>query len=195
MSPGAAERIYRLLLRAYPSAFRAEYGREMVLLFRDQCRESDVRTVGFWAAVIWDVARSAPALRVEAWRENTKPIEVIMKLAAMLTVLLGVYGVLGAAVEWVAGSRQPMSDTHVLAIVLGIFASVLLLAAGVAILRGTGGRHAARLALFASLVTIVAARLLFPWMSVFHQIVGFGLPIALLIALYWPRRASPAGAA
>ena len=40
----SAEPIYRLLLRAYPPDFRAEYGREMVLLFRDQCRESDVRT-------------------------------------------------------------------------------------------------------------------------------------------------------
>ncbi len=40
MSPAAAERIYRLLLRAYPPDFRAEYGREMVLLFRDQCRRA-----------------------------------------------------------------------------------------------------------------------------------------------------------
>ena len=65
----SAERIYRLLLRAYPPDFRAEYEREMVLLFRDQCQESDVRTLGFWAAVICDVARSAPALRAAAWRE------------------------------------------------------------------------------------------------------------------------------
>src|SRR6266851_679032 len=126
----SAERIYRLLLRAYPPDFRAEYGREMVLLFRDQCQESDVRTVGFWAAVICDVARSAPALRAAAWRarvsETTRTIEVTMKLAAML----------------------------------------------------------------ASLVMIVAARLLFPWMSIFSQLVGFGLPVALLIALYWPRKPS-----
>src|SRR5436309_12214321 len=100
----SAERIYRLLLRAYPPDFRAEYGREMVLLFRDQCRESDVRTIRFWAAVIWDVARSAPALRAEAWRENTRTMEVIMKLASILTVLLGVFGIVGAVVEWVAGS-------------------------------------------------------------------------------------------
>src|SRR6266545_3258203 len=55
----SAESIYRLLLRAYPPDFRAEYEREMVLLFRDLCRESDVRTVGFWARVLCDVARSA----------------------------------------------------------------------------------------------------------------------------------------
>ncbi len=196
MSPAAAERIYRLLLRAYPPDFRAEYGREMVLLFRDQCQESDVRTIGFWAAVIRDVARSAPALRLEAWRENPKPIEVIMKLAAMLTVLLGVFAVVGAANEWVAGSKQAMAGTHVLSVVLGILASVLLLGAAVAILSGTQrSRQTARLALLASLVIVVAARLLHPWMSIFAQLVGFGLPVALLIALYWPRRTFPAGAA
>src|SRR5438046_9508567 len=102
----SAERIYRLLLRAYPPDFRAEYGREMVLLFRDQCRESDVRTLGFWTAVIYDVARSAPALRMEAWRRNTRTMEVIMKLAAILTVLLGVLGIANAVVDWVAGSKR-----------------------------------------------------------------------------------------
>ena len=83
----SAERIYRLLLRAYPPAFRAEFGREMVLVFRDQCRDGDVRTLGFWVRVFWDVVRSAPALRAEA----TRTVEVIMKLAAILTVLLGVF--------------------------------------------------------------------------------------------------------
>ncbi|HMG19146.1 MAG TPA: hypothetical protein VK573_10505 [Gemmatimonadales bacterium] len=197
----SAEHIYRLLLRAYPPEFRAKYGREMALLFRDQCRESDVRTLGFWVAVIGDVARSAPTLRVEAWRarasENTQTMEVIMKLAAMLTLLLGgVIGILNAAVEWVAASQQSISGTHEVSLVLGALASALLLAAGVAILNRTQrGRQAARLAVLTSLVLIVAARLLFPWMSIFSQLIGIGLPVVLLIALYWPRRASPLGTA
>lgn len=193
MSPAAAERIYRLLLHAYPPDFRAEYGREMVLLFRDQCRESDRRSFGFWARVFWDIARSAPALRMESWRQNTQTMEVIMKLTAILTVLLGVLGIANAVVEWVAGSTGAIDGTYVLAVVLGVFASALLLAAGIAILLRRP--QAARLALFASLVSVVAARLLFPWMSIFSQLIGFGLPVALLIALYWPRRVSPAGAA
>ncbi len=119
-----------------------------------------------------------------------------MKLAAMLTVLLGVLGILNAVVEWVAGSTGTIQGTHALSLGLGVFASALLLTAGVALLRPTqGGRQVARLALFASLVMIVAARLLFPWMSVFSQLVGIGLPAALLIALYWPRKSSPLGAA
>jgi len=191
----SAERIYRLLLRAYPPDFRAEYGREMVLVFRDQCRESDVRTVGFWARVLCDVARSAPALRAEAWRarmsDSTRTLEVIMKLAAVLTVLVGLFGVLNAVVEWVAGSKGAIDGRYVIAVVLGGFASVLLLGAGVAILLETRwGRQPARLAPFASLVSMAAAGLLFPWMSIFSQLVGFGLPVALLIALYWPRKPS-----
>src|SRR5712691_5464636 len=195
----SAERIYRLLLRAYPPDFRAEYEREMVLLFRDQCRESDVRTLGFWAADIWDIARSAPARRAEAWwtpgRENTRTIGGIMKFAAMLAVLVGVFGILNAMVEWGAALTGTTGGMHALALVLGVFASALLLGAGAAILRPTQrGRQAARLALLASLVMSVAARLLHPWMSIFSQLVGIGLPVAFLIALYLPRRASPAGA-
>ena len=190
-----AERMYLLLLRGYPPEFRAKYGREMVLLFRDQCRDGDVRSVGFWAMVFYDVARSAPALRVEAWRrrasENTQTVEVIMKIAGMLTVLLAGFGVVGAVGEWVAGSKGAMGGSYVLAVILGVLASVLLLGAGVAILLGTRwGRPRVRLALFASLAMAVAARLLFPWMSIFSQLVGFGLPVALLIALYWPSKTS-----
>lgn len=196
MSPATAERIYGLLLRSYPPAFRAEYGREMLLLFRDQCREGDVRTPGFWARVLSDIIRSAPALRLEAWRENITTTEVIMKLAAALTVLLALFGIVGIGAEWVAGSKHPMTGAWVLAVALGMIGSVLLLAAAVAILsRAPRGRQVARVALLASLVMGVAARLLFPWMGVAAQLIGIGLPLGLLIALYWPRRVSPAGAA
>jgi len=114
-----------------------------------------------------------------------------MKIAGMLTVLLAAFVIVGAVGEWVAGSKGAVDGRYVLAVVLGVFASVLLLGAGVAILLGTRwGRQPARIALFASLVSAVAARLLFPWMSIFSQLVGFGLPVALLIALYWPSKTS-----
>ena len=109
-----------------------------------------------------------------------------MKLAALLTVLLGAFGILGARNEWGAASQH--AGTYVLAIVLGVAASLLLLGAGVAILFQK--RQAARLALVASLACFVAARLVFPWMSIFLQLIGFVLPVGLLIALYWPRKPS-----
>ena len=192
----SAERIYRLLLLVYPPEFRAEYEREMVLLFRDQCRDNDARTLGFWARVLGDVVRSAPALRLEAWLENTKTIEVIMKLAAVVTVLLALFGIVGIGGEWVAGSKQPMTGAWVLAVALGMLGSVLLLAAAIALLtRAQRGRQLARLALLVSLVMGVAARLLFPWMGIFAQLVGIGLPAGLLIALFWSRKSSTLGAA
>jgi hypothetical protein len=194
--PAAAERMYRRLLHAYPPAFRAEYGREMTLLFRDQCREGDVGTLRFWMAVIWDVARSAPALRTEAWRarggQNTRTLGAIMKIAAMLTVLLGAFGALGAVADGVAGQRQGFGGTHLLSVVLGGLAGALLLVAGVALLRRTSSsRQTATVAALASLVIVVVARLVFPWMSIFSQLVAIGVPIALLIALHWPGRRGP----
>ena len=65
-----AERAYRLLLRAYPAAFQAEYGREMLLHFRDLRRAAAPAraALDFWGDVLWDVVRSAPALRAQDWR-------------------------------------------------------------------------------------------------------------------------------
>ena len=184
-----AMRIYRVLLRAYPAEFRAEYGREMELAFRDLCRDNDARTFGFWARVGWDILRSAPALRVEA----TRTVEVPMKVAALFTVLVGLFGIQGEVREWVAASRQPMGGSYVLSIALGIAATLLLLAATIAILLGQ--RRAARLPLIVSLVCFLVARVAFPWMGIFVQLVGFGIPVALLIALYWPRKTTTLGTA
>jgi hypothetical protein len=186
----AAERIYRVLLRAYPREFRAEYGREMLQVFRDQCRDNDTRTLSFWAGVLGDVVRSAAAQRIEAWREYIKMMEVIMKPVAILAVLLGLLGIANAVVEWSAGGSG--TTAHTLALIFAVGAGVLLFVAGAAIARGV---RAGRLALLASVVLIVASRLLHPWMGIFAQLVGIGLPVVLLIALYWPRKPSTFGAA
>ena len=45
-----SEKIYSLLLRLYPSHFRARYGSEALQLFRDRLRDEK----GFWASVrLW----------------------------------------------------------------------------------------------------------------------------------------------
>ncbi len=190
--PTAADRIYRLLLRAYPPVFRAEYGREMTQLFRDQCRAGDASSIGFWMIALWDVAQSAPALRVDAWRargcESTRTLGETMKLVAMLTVLLGMFGALSSVAEGVAGGRQGFGGTFLIAVVLGAVAGALLLVAGVAALRGTpSARQMASRAALASLVVFLLARLVFGWMSIFSQLVGIALPLAILAVLRAPR--------
>jgi hypothetical protein len=57
------ERIYRVLLKAYPATFYREYGEPMMQLFRDQLREA-VRTrqlLRFFGRIIADLVRTAPA--------------------------------------------------------------------------------------------------------------------------------------
>jgi hypothetical protein len=186
-------RIYRFLLRAYPPVFRAEYGPEMTQLFRDQCRMGDAGSLSFWTHLLWDVAQSAPALRVDAWRarghESTRTLGVIMKLIATLSALLGVFGAVSAVAEGVLGMRQGFGGSYLAAVILGLLAGALLLVAGVGALRGSGpGRRTASRAAIASLVAFLLARLVFGWMSIFAQLVGIVLPLAILAALHWPRR-------
>jgi hypothetical protein len=185
----AADRAYRILLRAYPRTFRATYEDEMVLVFHDQRRERGAASARFWLEMVWDVVCSAPALRAEAWRrqrsESSSTLEGIMKIVVMLTVVLGVYGAVAAVIEVVAASNLGMLDaSYLLAVVLGGLAAALLLTAGVAVRRGTpSGRQTAMLAALASLIVVVAARFVHPWMSIFSQLVGIGVPIVLLVAL------------
>lgn len=194
----SAERIYCLLLRAYPRGFRSEYGREMTLIFRDEFRCRDAAALGFWIAIVCDVARSAPSMWMDALRtrmnDYTRIVEVIMKLAGMVAVLLGAYGVVNAFAEAVPGMRGTPGGAYILAVVLAIIGAALLLTAGAALLRSpVSGRHTASVASLASLVTVAIARLLHPWMSLLALIVGIALPIALLAALQWPNTQSDHG--
>jgi len=191
-----AERVYCLLLRTYPETFRSEYGREMTLIFRDAYRARDGTPLGFWLAIVWDVARSATSVWVDVLcargTEYSQTFEGIMKIAGMMAVLIGVYGTVSALAEAGAGMRATLQANHILSVVLGIVAAALLLLAGAALLRRpVSGERAATIASMASLAIILIARLAHPWMSVFSQLVGFGLPIALLAAMHWPQRRGP----
>ena len=53
----SSERIYRLLLRAYPRDFRDEYGQEMSLLFRARSGEGRLK---LWVQVLGDLLLHAP---------------------------------------------------------------------------------------------------------------------------------------
>ncbi len=191
-SLATAERIYRVILRVYPDAFRDEYEREMTQLFADQWREGGGDVLHFWMNVAWDLVRSAPALRVEAWRardrRTTRAIGETMKLVAILTVLFGMFGALSAVAEGVIGARQgALGAAFTLSVVLSVIAGALLLAAGVAALRGTpSGQRSASRAAIASLAVFVVARMAFGWMSVFVQLAGIVLPLAALAVLHQP---------
>jgi hypothetical protein len=58
-----SERIYRLLLKIYPEAYRLRYEQPMAQLFSDQLRAADTRgkLVVLWLRTLVDLARSVPA--------------------------------------------------------------------------------------------------------------------------------------
>lgn len=184
-----AERVFRLFLRAYPAEFRAEYGREMMLVFRDQ-RRAGLGGVRFWAACSWDVARTAPALRVESWQSprlvHTQFTEgVAMRTTmAILSILIGAFETANALVEGWAAVAIGLDAYAVLSVTLGVVAGILLLASGVALASRSPKAPALSfgaaifcLAVFV-LIGVAVAR-----MSIFSTMLGIGFPIALLLFL------------
>jgi putative ABC transport system permease protein len=63
------ERVFRLLLRCYPTAFRDQFGEEMVAFYRDRVREQrglDRGVARLWVHLVADIALSAPLLHLRA---------------------------------------------------------------------------------------------------------------------------------
>ena len=88
-----SERVYRVLLLAYPEEFRSAYGAQMLQAFRDLCREERrcggvVGLLWLWARVVRDLATTAVAERMD---ERKREGEVRMnerRLAWVGVVLL-----------------------------------------------------------------------------------------------------------
>jgi hypothetical protein len=195
-----AERAYRLLLRAYPASFRAAYGREMLLVFRDRRREPDARGLRFWREILSDVAHSAPALRLDAWRirsaEDIQTREEKMRTMAILAVLIGAVESVGALTEGWAGGITSGPGPWLAGVILAAAAGALLVAAGVAMLRrAPSARSWARTAAITCVVVVVLIRFMYAWMSIFSSLLGIVFPIALLLFLWWTRGRGPAAPA
>lgn len=63
-----SERVYRLILRAYPAEYRREYEEPMLQLWRDQlrhCGGSRRRVALLWGRTLADTLRAAPAMHLE----------------------------------------------------------------------------------------------------------------------------------
>ena len=206
MSDDLALAAYRLLLRAYPASFRAAFGRDMLQLFRDQ--RNDLRRggattapsrAGFWAAVVWDVARSAPALRLDAlsarWRARWRALRhgpegphphlsggTMRTTIAMLAMLSGAYEIVNALVAVKGHDATPMDAGVVFSAVLSVLMGVLLVAAGAALRRGgRRGAQTARVAALVVLALVVALQFTFPYMSIFSRLLGLLVPVLLLV--------------
>ena len=189
MTARRAERAYALLLRAYPPAFRASYGREMTLCFRDLMRDARRPGLGFWMAIVADVARTAPTLRVEALRARGNPNERMegggMRAMGALAVAIGLLQAVNALIELKGGGT---AGWPALVVAMAIVLSALLVGAGVALLAdASSARTLSRIAAVCWLVLVVLVRAVHPWMSIFSTLLAVVFPMALLVYA-WTRR-------
>jgi hypothetical protein len=183
----SAERCYRTLLRAYPLAFRAEYEREMLLAFRQARRDATCHVTRFWLELLWDVARSAPALRLEAMRARRSMdihiTEEAMKTMGIIAALVGVVEMLNALTEGVAGGLH-RDGLQLVSVVLCLVGGAALVAAGIAMFRrGARVTTQALGAAAACLVAFAITAFVAPVMSGFAMLLGLGFPIVLLAFL------------
>jgi hypothetical protein len=192
----AAERAYRLLLRAYPEEFRAAYEREMVQVFLDRHREAGTRGARFWAAMVVDVTRSAPALRAEAFRVRCGASihieEGKMKTMAILAMLIGTMEIVNSMAEAWVGGIVLHGGYSLAGGAMGAVAGALLVASAIALLRrASGAAVLAQRAAISCLAVFVLIALWRPIFSVFATMLGIGFPIALLLYLQWTQRRGP----
>lgn len=89
----AAERVYRALLCLYPGEFRARYGRQMCLTFRDACRSAYQQDgpgglLALWLHTLPDLLKSALEERARRG-EFSMSKERLISLTGPLTILVG----------------------------------------------------------------------------------------------------------
>ena len=74
ITAGLSCRVYKLLLIAYPSAFRREYGHHMQQVFRDcyrdEARRNHLAIAGYWMRTLWDLALTATKEHSENFRKD-----------------------------------------------------------------------------------------------------------------------------
>ncbi len=137
--PDAAERLYALILRAYPAAFRERFGAEMRQLFRDRRQGATERGEGaarFWLDLAADTVRALPAQHLAALRERRHaspartPFHRFQDRAMIFRKLAGALLVVIALVHIGIDVAHPHSSMGGLAILL----TALMLAAGAVLL-------------------------------------------------------------
>ena len=81
-----SRRAYALLLAAYPREFRRAYGREMLVVFSDRCREASRARGGAGLARVWggalsDLALSAAREHLEEFRRGREVMKTLRTVA------------------------------------------------------------------------------------------------------------------
>lgn len=124
------ERLYRALLHAYPTAFRARFSEEMVQLFGDQLREAGSGAAPGGSARVW--LRSLGDLAVtsasEHLRRNRTVAHSLATSPSISSRVLGLAGVLGGAVllaVFVIDISPELDSVRIYIVLVGAMAIVI----------------------------------------------------------------------
>ena len=185
-------RVYAALLAAYPPEFRREYGREMAIVFADRCRDEARRgrAYGFrvWRDALGDLARTAATEHLERLRRGGGRMKVLRTIALALVaysftllVVAPLYARNAALMPgFIASLLDALISTGLLfnfiflvltltrltegarAVRATLVVTCVVVAALIAIVRGTAGPHAG----VGVSIILAQALSLFVWFSV-----------------------------
>ncbi|HXQ69874.1 MAG TPA: hypothetical protein VN844_05285 [Pyrinomonadaceae bacterium] len=94
-----SSRVYKVLLIAYPSAFRREYGHQMQQVFRDRYRDEARRNghlavAGYWMRTVLDLALTAAREHSENFRKDNIMRRDLISLAGCIAIIATAFALL-----------------------------------------------------------------------------------------------------
>jgi len=115
---GTSERLYRCLLIIYPKKFRQAYSQEMVLTFRDGCREAlqhyGIRgLVQWWGLIFYDLLITATLEHIKAVIALLKHLLGLEKEYTLLDNLLR----LDVALRTDVGRKRPHNEDNMVSVI------------------------------------------------------------------------------
>jgi hypothetical protein len=191
-----ATQVYRLLLRGYPSAFRAEYGTQMAQLFRD-CYIAETRygargLAFFWFRTLLDFIRTAPQEHLDNFgKENST-----MKNAGRDAIaLLGCMGIIVVAFLLLSYGRKHEASSILMfgnvldaLVVTGVIGNLIVF-----LLVKTTRLDAVRVALWtflvlnglpAILLAVIGSRI-DPHFNLTATLIGYGASFLFWFGIHW----------
>lgn len=118
-----SDRVYRLLLTAYPVDFRREFGEDVAQIFRDVCRDAVTRgglgaVLRLWPSALGEILAQASLQRLEYALRRSKKMDTIAfdrqlggTVKSMTTLLRAGYSVMQAITMIGDKSPEPTAST------------------------------------------------------------------------------------
>ncbi len=159
-----SERVYRLLMRAYPKEFREMYGAQMEQAFLDLCREKarrgEVGLARFWVRVGLDLVSSAIVERRRAEGKETAMRDHKYR------------SVVGVALATIFILLLPLLTAPAWTLADFVFAGALIFGAGLTFTYVLAAKKAGNIAYRAAVGVAIAAAFILVWLTGAVGIIG-----------------------